>query len=84
VACGVPVAAYPVAGPRDVVTNRRSGVLDEDLARACEEALRLDRTTVRKHALQFTWSFATQQFLDNLCPARRSPASIGMRNFAAR
>lgn len=70
-ACGVPVAAYPVEGPLDVVAHGVSGVLDDDLMRACIEAGRLCRTDVRAHALRLSWSVATQQFLANLHPVRK-------------
>jgi glycosyltransferase involved in cell wall biosynthesis len=55
-ACGCPVAAFPVTGPIDVVTPGVSGVLDGDLARACGAALALDRQRVRAAALRRTWS----------------------------
>jgi glycosyltransferase involved in cell wall biosynthesis len=65
-ACGVPVAAYPVTGPIDVVVNGVTGVLDHDLRAAALGALRLDRAACRSHAESFTWSAATQQFLAHL------------------
>jgi 1,2-diacylglycerol 3-alpha-glucosyltransferase/glucuronosyltransferase len=65
-ACGVPVAAYPVTGPIDVVVNGVTGVLDHDLRTAALGALTLDRAACRSHALGFTWSAATQQFLAHL------------------
>ena len=65
-ACGVPVAAYPVAGPLDVVAQGRSGILDADLTSACLQALALDRREVRQHALEFSWELATQQFQQHL------------------
>lgn len=71
-ACGVPVAAYPVAGPIDVVEQGKTGVLDHDIERACFEALRLPREQVRQHALKYSWETATQQFLHNLRPAAKT------------
>ena len=65
-ACGVPVAAYPVTGPIDVVVNGVTGVLDHDLRAAALGALRLDRVACRSHAEGFTWLAATQQFLAHL------------------
>ncbi|WP_061533652.1 glycosyltransferase family 4 protein [Collimonas arenae] len=65
-ACGVPVAAYPVSGPVDVVAHGRSGILDVDLTSACQRALSLDRREVRQHALEFSWESATQQFQHHL------------------
>jgi glycosyltransferase involved in cell wall biosynthesis len=65
-ACGVPVAAYPVTGPIDVVQNNVTGVLSEDLRAATLEALRLDPKHCRDYALEHTWENATRQFLSNL------------------
>jgi 1,2-diacylglycerol 3-alpha-glucosyltransferase/glucuronosyltransferase len=67
-ACGVPVAAFPVVGPIDVVHQGVSGYLHEDLATAVRGALEIDREACRRHALGFTWERATAQFLDNLAP----------------
>lgn len=71
-ACGVPVAAYPVEGPIDVVAHGKSGILDADLTRACFEALKLNRAVVRDHALCYSWNAATQQFLQHLHPVRKA------------
>ncbi|PFH04450.1 glycosyltransferase involved in cell wall biosynthesis [Collimonas sp. PA-H2] len=65
-ACGVPVAAYPVPGPVDVVAHGRSGILDHDLTSACLMALSLDRREVRRHALEYSWETATLQFQQHL------------------
>jgi len=76
-ACGVPVAAYPVEGPQDVVAHGRSGILDEDLSRACFEALKLPREQVRAHALSFSWDAATLQFIQHLHPVHeRQPMPL--------
>jgi len=68
-ACGVPVAAYPVMGPRDVLTDPASGAVDEDLGRAVTRALGLSRLAAYKHSLNFTWDRAADQFAANLHPA---------------
>lgn len=73
-ACGVPVAAYPVEGPIDVVSSGRSGSLNESLEQACYEALALNRAEVREHALTYSWLAATQQFLQHLHPVRAAQA----------
>jgi glycosyltransferase involved in cell wall biosynthesis len=65
-ASGVPVAAYPVTGPLDVVTNGVSGFLDEDLARAARAALQLDRARVRQEAFRFSWAKTAEMFLHNI------------------
>ncbi|QBQ53229.1 glycosyltransferase family 4 protein [Nitrosococcus wardiae] len=67
-ACGVPVAAYPVPGPIDVVINGETGYLNEDLAAAALSALSLDPHQCRVYAEKFTWPVITQQFLNNLAP----------------
>lgn len=61
-ACGTPVAAYPVAGPIDVVTER-CGALSEDLDRAIDAALFCERTDCTARGRQFSWEAATDQFL---------------------
>jgi len=63
-ACGTPVAAYPVQGPLDVVGGSGVAVLDEDLRKAALAALRLDRHACRAYAERFSWAAATQQFLE--------------------
>jgi glycosyltransferase involved in cell wall biosynthesis len=75
-ACGTPVAAFPVRGPIDVVTDPGAGVLDEDLGAAARAALRLDRGRVRRYAEQFSWEHCSRQFLANLVPARRREAAL--------
>ncbi|HEC28102.1 MAG TPA: glycosyltransferase family 1 protein [Gammaproteobacteria bacterium] len=67
-ACGVPVAAYPVTGPVDVIKNGETGILDEDLGKATMEALKLDRSKPRDYALQHSWLKSTEHFIDNLAP----------------
>jgi glycosyltransferase involved in cell wall biosynthesis len=67
-ACGVPVAAYPVTGPIDVVTQGVTGVLNEDLRAAVLAALHLDPNQCRAFALANTWDTATRQFLSHLAP----------------
>lgn len=61
-ACGTPVAAYPVPGPIDVVGDTPAAVLDEDLQRACLAALDCPRPLARTHALRFSWDETAQQF----------------------
>ena len=69
-ASGVPVAAFPVPGPLDILGGSDAGALDEDLQRAALKALELPRARCREHALRFTWSACARQFLDQLAPAR--------------
>jgi glycosyltransferase involved in cell wall biosynthesis len=65
-ACGVPVAAFPVMGPKDVIGNNPVGVLDEDLGAACMGALRLSRERCRAFALTYSWDSSARQFIDHL------------------
>jgi glycosyltransferase involved in cell wall biosynthesis len=65
-ASGVPVAAFPVTGPIDNVTQGVTGVLDRDLAHAVTDALTLDRDRVRSGALSFSWENAARIFIGNL------------------
>ncbi len=67
-ACGVPVAAYPVAGPLDVISDAPVGCLHEDLATAVQKALHASPEACRAHAELYSWEASTQQFLDNIAP----------------
>jgi glycosyltransferase involved in cell wall biosynthesis len=67
-ASGLPVAAYPVAGPLDVIGISGPGCLNEDLGRAITQALTISPELCRAHALLFSWHTSTQQFIDNLSP----------------
>ena len=64
--CGVPVAAYPVLGPQDVVGDAPVAALDEDLAKACQAALSIPREAARAFAMHHSWRACTEQFLSNL------------------
>lgn len=78
-ACGVPVAAFPVQGPLDVVRNGITGVLDADLAEAIRAALRIDPMPCRAFAQQHSWERCTRQFIGNLAVAgRRMAPSIAL------
>jgi glycosyltransferase involved in cell wall biosynthesis len=65
-ASGVPVAAFPVSGPNDVLTDPCSGVTDWDLKAAMAKALSLDRRAARAHALRYSWENSARQFIDNV------------------
>jgi glycosyltransferase involved in cell wall biosynthesis len=73
-ACGVPVAAYPVQGPRDVIGDSPVAALDDDLRTACLNALDIPREACRAYALSRSWRACTEQFLSNLPPATRVSA----------
>lgn len=67
-ASGVPVAAYPVPGPLDVIADSGAGVLDEDLGIAVDGALKIDRDAARARGLEFTWRRCAEMFSENLQP----------------
>lgn len=69
-ACGVPVAAYPVMGPLDVIGDTGAGVLSEDLKEAALDALDIPREHCRRVALNYTWAASARQFMDNVTQAR--------------
>jgi glycosyltransferase involved in cell wall biosynthesis len=71
-ASGVPVAAFPAAAPRDVIGDAPVGVLDNDLRRACLEALELDRVSCRDFAERLTWRACAQTFLDHVTEGARA------------
>jgi glycosyltransferase involved in cell wall biosynthesis len=64
-ASGVPVAAYPVTGPKDVIGGNPVGVLDEDLRAACFKALTISREACRAFALTHSWETSARQFLSH-------------------
>lgn len=65
-ACGVPVAAYPVTGPIDVVSPGVSGSLNEDLATAMREALKIDPASCLRYAQGFSWRRCAEMFREAL------------------
>jgi glycosyltransferase involved in cell wall biosynthesis len=75
-ACGVPVAAYPVPGPRDVIGDNSVGVLDNDLKFACLKALTISRAACRAFALIRSWERSALQFISNCRPCLGSRADI--------
>jgi glycosyltransferase involved in cell wall biosynthesis len=83
-ACGVPVAAFPVQGPIDVIDNGVTGVLDEDLRAAALKALALDPAACRAAALRYTWAACTRQFLAHVEVARQTPSAADVRPPASR
>jgi len=74
-ACGVPVAAYPVTGPVDVVQDGVTGALDANLARAAKRALRIDPRACRERALQSSWEECTRDFESHLVACHPSPVA---------
>jgi len=75
-ACGVPVAAYPVTGPIDVIEDGVTGALDLDLANAALRALKIDPKACRARALQSGWDVSSREFENNLVPCRDAAADF--------
>jgi glycosyltransferase involved in cell wall biosynthesis len=69
-AAGTPVAAFPVTGPIDVITDEQVGALDEDLRAACLKALNCDRSMARRHAEAWSWDACVAQFRAALVPIK--------------
>jgi hypothetical protein len=65
-ASGLPVVAYSVPGPLDVIGDAPVGILGEDLARSVRLALDVDRTACRAFALGHSWSKSVDQFASQL------------------
>jgi glycosyltransferase involved in cell wall biosynthesis len=62
-ACGVPVAAFPVTGPRDILGGSHVGILSDDLRGACIDALQISREACRDFALGYSWDRSAAQFI---------------------
>ena len=70
-ASGVPVAAYPVPGPRDILGGSNAGALDTDLGAAVRKALAISPDVCRAFALRYSWRASAEQFLANVIPFER-------------
>jgi glycosyltransferase involved in cell wall biosynthesis len=75
-ACGVPVAAHPVGGPRDIVTDGVTGALEEDLASAAIRARQLDPAACVRFAQQHTWDACANELRKQLAPIDRGIATL--------
>jgi glycosyltransferase involved in cell wall biosynthesis len=71
-ACGTPVAAFPVTGPLDVIADHPIGALDTDLRSACLRALPMSREACRSFALERSWENSARQFIGNLAALQAS------------
>jgi glycosyltransferase involved in cell wall biosynthesis len=65
-ACGIPVAAFPVTGPKDVIGTNPVGVLNDDLRLACLNALKISRDACREFALARSWHHSARQFIGHM------------------
>lgn len=71
---GVPVAAYPVMGPKDIIGTSGAGTLDEDLQRGALAALNIPKSVARAHALTFSWEACARQFMTAIYESYQVPA----------
>jgi glycosyltransferase involved in cell wall biosynthesis len=83
-ACGTPVAAFPVTGPLDVIADRPIGAIDRDLRAACLRALEMSRQSCRNFALERSWENSARQFLGNLTALQPSRSLRPLRPVASR
>ncbi len=67
-ASGLPVAAYPVSGPVDIIPGSQAGIVDQDLMTACLEAKKLNPADAIKHAEKYSWEAVTDVFFELLTP----------------
>ena len=72
IACGTPVAAYPVTGPKDIITEGLNGSLSDTLETAIEEALKIDHSKIHTSIPEYTWEHASKQFLRMLSPINKN------------
>lgn len=73
-ACGTPVAAYPVSGPVDIISSA-AGAMHDDLEIAIAEALTRDRSVCADYGRMFNWETSARQFIDALVPRARRVAA---------
>jgi glycosyltransferase involved in cell wall biosynthesis len=77
-ASGLPIAAFPVTGPKDVVADHPIGVLSEDLRAACLGALEIERDACRAFALNYSWENSARQFIGHLQKLAEGPVPRGV------
>ncbi|WP_114946606.1 glycosyltransferase family 4 protein [Microvirga calopogonii] len=65
-ASGLPIAAFPVTGPLDVIGPSGCGVLKDDLREAALAALDVPRDRCRAYGETFTWQESARQFFSNI------------------
>lgn len=68
IACGTPVAAYPVTGPVDIIENGVSGYLSWDLESAVKNCLDIPRDLVYNSSKKYSWVECYKQFKQLLVP----------------
>ena len=76
-ASGLPVAAFPVSEPLDVIGHSGAGALNDDLRAACLSALEIPRERAHEHSLRFTWRESARQFLHHIEASRAARGALG-------
>jgi hypothetical protein len=79
----VPVAAFPVTGPRDVIGSAPVGALNDDLRSACLAALNISRQSCLEFAAKHTWEASARAFIDHMADVRTVDANSDPLPFAA-
>jgi glycosyltransferase involved in cell wall biosynthesis len=82
-ASGVPVAAFPVTGPRDVLGSAPVGALNDDLELACLAALRISPQACLEFAARHTWEASAKAFIENMADVRAVESTRNAVPFAA-
>ncbi len=67
-ACGTPLAAYPVTGPKDLIVNGVNGFTDDNLLNAIDQAVKVPSSGCIDFASRFTWDKVAEQFKNALVP----------------
>lgn len=70
IACGTPVAAFNVTGPKDIITAGINGYVDDNLSSAIAKALQINPEQIHRSIPEYTWPQATKQFLQALAPIK--------------
>jgi len=79
----LPVAAFPVTGPRDVIGTTPVGVLDDDLRAACLEALQVSRDDCVEFAAGYSWQASARIFVEHALNTRPVPPEGEVAEFGA-
>jgi glycosyltransferase involved in cell wall biosynthesis len=82
-ASGLPVAAFPVTGPRDVIGNAPVGALNDDLKIACLSALHISPQACLEFAAGHTWEASARAFVENITDIHNVEPSGETVEFAA-
>ena len=83
-ASGLPVAAFPVAGPRDVIGTAPVGVLNDDLQAACLAALAISPQACLEFAGKHSWEASARVFVDHITGIRNADPSSDSLQFAVK